>query len=161
MFLSPTILFNFEKLGETYMPYNDFGSPHITNEKEFTITKANNETMYITPEKNIVSNTIFSNYIYLIQQKYECDGDEPSGLSDSQQNYQHDGQCVGNMLVERSPLQQNYQSDGQYLANMRSLRDCSNGNAPSDPSDHEFDDINFDNKIQISPYEREITDKLL
>ena len=40
-----------EKLGETYVPCNNFGSPYITNEKEFTSTSANNETIHITLEK--------------------------------------------------------------------------------------------------------------
>ena len=30
------------KLGNTYVPYNDFGSPYITNKKEFTSTSAKN-----------------------------------------------------------------------------------------------------------------------
>ena len=47
-----------EKLGNAYVPYNNFGSPYITNEKEFTITRANNEKMHITPEKEIKSDTI-------------------------------------------------------------------------------------------------------
>ena len=37
-----------EKLGETYVPYNDFGSPYTTNVKEFTSTSTNKETMLIT-----------------------------------------------------------------------------------------------------------------
>ena len=77
--------------------------------------------MHITPEKEIVSDTILSNDIYLTQQKYQCDGNKPSERSHSQQNYQ---------------------------------RDDSNGNSPSDPSDHDTDDENFDDKIQVSSYER-------
>ena len=50
------------------------------------------------------------------------------------------------------------QPDGQFLANMRSQRDCSNENTPSDPSDYESDDNNFDDEIQVSSYERKITD---
>ena len=140
-----------EKLGETYVPYNDFGSPYITNEKEFTSTSTNNERMHITPEKNIVSDTILSNDIYFTQQKYLCDGNGLHEQSDLQQNYQHDSQCLVNMPSEQSP-------DGQYLTNMQSQRDCSNGNTPSDISDHESDDENFDDEIQVSPYERKIID---
>ena len=40
-----------EKLGETYVSYNDFGSPYITNKQEFTSTSTNNETLHITPQK--------------------------------------------------------------------------------------------------------------
>ena len=47
-----------EKLGETYVSYYDFGSPYIANEKEFTSTSANDETIHITPEKEIISDTI-------------------------------------------------------------------------------------------------------
>ena len=73
-----------EKLGNTYVSYNDFGSPYITNKKDFTNTRANNERMHITPEMGIVSDTILSNDIYLTQQKYQCDGNMPSEQSDSQ-----------------------------------------------------------------------------
>ena len=82
----------------------------------------------------------------------------PSEQSNSQQNYQLDGQCLGNMLGERSRSQQNYEPDGQFIANMQSQRDSSNGNTPSDPSDHESDDDNFDDEIQVSCYKREIID---
>ena len=41
-----------EKLGEKYVSCNAFGSPYIINEKEFTITSANKERMYITPKKS-------------------------------------------------------------------------------------------------------------
>ena len=58
--------------------------------KEFTNTSANNERMHITLEKEIVSDTILSNDIYLTQQKYQCDGNTPSERSDLQQNYQRD-----------------------------------------------------------------------
>ena len=110
-----------DKLGEEYVPYNDFESPYITNEEEFTSTSANNKRMHITPEKEIESDTILSNDIYLTQQNYQCDG--------NMQNY-------------RSNSQQSYQPDG------------SNGNTPSDPSDHETDDENFDDEIQVSSYKR-------
>ena len=79
-----------ENLGETYVPYNDFGSPYITIEKEFKSASTNNERMHITPEKKIASDTILSNDIYLTQQKYQCDGNTPSERSDSQQNHQRD-----------------------------------------------------------------------
>ena len=69
--------------GNTYVPYNDFGSPYITNKKEFTSTSANDERLHITPEKEIVSCTILSNDIYLTQQKYQYDGNGPSEQSDS------------------------------------------------------------------------------
>ena len=108
-----------DKLGENYVPYNDFESPYITNEEEFTSTSANNKGMHITPEKEIVSDTIVSNDIYLTQQKYQSDG---------------------NMQIYRSNSQQSYQGDG------------SNGNTPSDPSDHSSDDNNFDDEIQVSCY---------
>ena len=39
------------KVGKTHVPYNDFGSPYITKEKEFTSTSANNERMHIISEK--------------------------------------------------------------------------------------------------------------
>lgn len=110
-----------DKLGEEYEPYNDFESPYITNEEEFTSTSANNKGMHITPEKEIVSDTILSNDNYLTQQKYQCDGNMQIYRSNSQQSYQHDG---------------------------------SNGNTPSDPSDHETDDENFDDEIQVSCYRR-------
>ena len=106
-----------EKTGETYVPYNDFGSPYITNKKELTSTSANNESMHITPEKKMVSDTILSNDIYLTQ----CDGNTPSEQYHSQQNCQ---------------------------------RDNSNGNTPSEPSDHKSDDDNFDDQIPVSSYER-------
>ena len=60
--------------------------------------------MHITPEKEIISDTILSNDIYLTQQNYR--------------------------------------------------RDDSNGNTPSDPSNYESDDENFDNEIQVISYER-------
>ena len=56
----------------------------------------------------------------------------------TQQKYQ----CDGNKPSEQSDAQQNY------------LRDDSNGNTPSEPSDHETDDGNFDDEIQVSSYER-------
>ena len=74
-----------EILSETYLPYDDFGSSYITNEKEFTSTSANNERMHIPPEKKIVSDTILSNDIYLTKQKYQYDGN-----SHSQQNCHRD-----------------------------------------------------------------------
>ena len=46
--------------------------------------------MHITPEKEIVSDTILSNDAYLTQQKYQYDGNTSSESSDSQQNYQND-----------------------------------------------------------------------
>ena len=46
------------KLKITNVPYNDFDSPYITNEKEFTITDSNNEKMHIIPEKEMTSDTI-------------------------------------------------------------------------------------------------------
>ena len=111
-----------DKLGEEYEPYNDFESPYITNEEEFTSTSANNKGMHITPEKvKIVTNTILSNDFYLTQQEHQCDGNMQIYRSNSQQSYQHDG---------------------------------SNGNTPSDPSDHETDDENFDDEIQVSYYRR-------
>ena len=111
-----------DKLGEEYEPYNDFESPYITNEEEFTSTSANNKGMHITPEKvKIVTNTILSNDFYLTQQEHQCDGNMQIYRSNSQQSYQHDG---------------------------------SNGNTPSDPSDHETDDENFDDEIQVSSYKR-------
>ena len=109
-----------DKLGEEYVPYNDFERPYITNEEEFTSTSANSKGMHITPEKEIVSDTILSNDIYSTQ-KYQCDGNMQIYQSNSQQSYQHDG---------------------------------SNGNTPSDPSDHETDDENFDDEIQVSCYRR-------
>ena len=78
-----------ETLGNTYVPYNEFRSPYITNEKEFT-SSANNERMHITPEKEIISDTILSNDFYLTQQNYQCGGNAPSERSYSQQNYQRD-----------------------------------------------------------------------
>ena len=53
-----------DKLGKNYVPYNDFESPYITNEEEFTSTSANNKRMHITPKKEIESDTILSNDIY-------------------------------------------------------------------------------------------------
>ena len=47
--------------------------------------------MRITPEKEIVSDTILSNDICLKQQKYQCHGNMPSERSHSQQNYQRVG----------------------------------------------------------------------
>ena len=79
-----------EKLGETYVPYDDFGSPYITNKKEFTSTSTNNERMHITPEKKKAFDTILLNDIYLTQQKYQCDGNTQSERSHSQQNCQYD-----------------------------------------------------------------------
>ena len=86
-----------------------------------TSTSANNEIIHITPEKEIVSDTILLNDIYLIQQKYQSHGNTPSERSDSRQNYQHDD---------------------------------SNGNIPRDPSDHESDDENFDDEMEVRSYER-------
>ena len=54
-----------KKLGKTYVPYNDFGCPYITNKKEFKITNTNDKKIYITPEENMVSDIILSNKIYL------------------------------------------------------------------------------------------------
>ena len=54
-----------EKLINTYVPYNDFESPYIIDEKEFTSTSANNERMHTTPEKVIISDTILLNDICL------------------------------------------------------------------------------------------------
>ena len=56
-----------EKLGNTYVPYYDFESSYITNEKEFTITNMNDEKMHITPKKNMISDTVISNEIYSTQ----------------------------------------------------------------------------------------------
>ena len=80
-----------DKLGENYVPYNDFESPYITNEEEFTSTSANNKGMYITPEKEIVFDTIVSNDVYLTQQKYQCDGNMQIYQSNSQQSHQGNG----------------------------------------------------------------------
>ena len=60
-----------ERLGNTYVPYNDIESPYITNKKEITITSKNGEKMHITPEKEMISDTILSNDIYLTQQNYQ------------------------------------------------------------------------------------------
>ena len=40
--------------------------------------------MHITLEKEIISDTIILNDIYLTQQKYQCDGNTPSERSDAQ-----------------------------------------------------------------------------
>ena len=77
-----------ENLGETYVPYNAFGSPYIINEKEFTSASADNETNHINPEKIIVSDTIWSNDIYMTKQKYQCVGNMPGEQSHSQENCQ-------------------------------------------------------------------------
>ena len=106
-----------EKLGKKYVPYNDFGSLYITNEKEFTSTSANNERMHITPEKEILSDTILSNDIYLTQQNYQCDGNTPSERSDSQQNYQHDN-LNGNTPSDPSDHETDYNnSDNEIQVN--------------------------------------------
>ena len=101
---------------------NDFERPYITIEKQFTITSTNDERMHITPEKEIISDTILSNDIYL-----------------TQQNYQRED-SYGKMPSERSDTQHNYQGND------------SNGNKPSDPSNHESDDENFDDEIQVGSF---------
>ena len=97
-----------EKLGYTYVPYNDFESPYITNKKEITITNTDDKKMHITPEKKMISGTNLSNDIYLTQLNHQ----------------RHD----------------------------------SNGKTPCDFSNQESDDENFDDEIQVSRYERKITD---
>ena len=60
----------------------------------------------------------------------------PNDIYLTQQNYQYDD----NTPNEWSDSKQNYQHDD------------SNGNTPSDASNHESNDKNFDDEIQVSSY---------
>ena len=69
------------------MPYNDFESPYITNKKEFIITNTNDKKIHITPEKEVITDTILSNDINLTQQNYlHSNGNTLSDSSDQESN---------------------------------------------------------------------------
>ena len=93
----------------------------------------------LTNEKEFTNTSVNNKRTHItLEKEITPDTMQSNGIYLTEQNYK----CDGNTPDERSDSQQNYQHDDL------------NGNTPSDPSDHETDDENVDDEIQVGSYER-------